>query len=413
MHCLARRRGSRWRCEHQLLSAATTLVPTPASILIPQGASNVVFSFTTGGATLTAPASLKTYATDGSVSSAAALTLTPVVKMASVSVNPVEGGFSTYGTLSLNIPAQAGGANVALTSGDTSLAAVPASVLVPQGYSSWTFSVNAAPVTAATAVPVTASLNGTTVTSSLALSPAPLISISGLSAPEVVGGNPMTVTVTLNNFPRAAAGAVISLQSGDTATLQVPASVTVPYGVYSATFTATTTVVSGRKGVSVKATYNGGSLTTTVFVNPIPTVTIVQADYLTDLQMFKVAATTTFTNAILTYGTSPDAAPLGTMQFEAGQFKGSMLLAAAPTQATVWNSLGGFATVPVNIKTSPATGGGGGGGSGGGGTATTFKLTVSTVGKGTVSVSPAATSYTTGTVVTLTATPAAGSPWIG
>ena len=100
----------------------------------------------------------------------------------------------------------------------------------------------------------------------------------------------------------------------------------------------TTTIVTGHKGVSLKASYNGSTFSATVFVDPIPTVTITQADYLTDTKMFKVAATTTFTNAVLTYGGSPDAAPFGTMQFELGVFKGSMILDTAPTAATVWNS---------------------------------------------------------------------------
>jgi hypothetical protein len=393
------------------LSTAVNLLATPASVLIPEGESNIVFSAITGGSTLTGPASLKLYATDGSVSRVANLLLTPVVKMASVSANPVEGGFATYGTVALNIPAQFGGASVSLSSGDTSLVSVPASLLLPQGYTAMSFSINTAPVSALTTVPITASLNGTSVTGSLSLSPAPVISLASLTGQEIVGGQPMLVTVTLNNFPRSASGATISLTSGDTGTLQVPPVVNVPQGAFTATVTATSTIVSGRKGVSIKAVYNGGSLTTTVFVNPIPTVTITQADYLTDTKMFKVAATTTFTNAVLTYGGSPDAAPFGTMQFEQGVFKGSMILDTPPTQATVWNSLGGFATVPVTLKTSSAATGGGGGG--GGSTSTTYKLTISTNGKGSVTVSPLAASYAAGTVVTLTATPAVGSPWIG
>ncbi len=47
--------------------------------------------------------------------------------------NAVEGGFATYGTITLSIPAQAGGAVVSLASGDASLLAVPATVTVPQG----------------------------------------------------------------------------------------------------------------------------------------------------------------------------------------------------------------------------------------------------------------------------------------
>jgi hypothetical protein len=387
-------------------------VATPASYVIPEGSSNAVFSIVTGGAALTVPSSLKLYATDGATSRASALAVTPVVKLASVTGNPVEGGFATYGSVSLNIPAQLGGATITLASGNSTLVGLPASVTLPQGYTSWTFSMTTAPVTAITTVPITAAFNGTTIVGSVTLSPAPVISLASLSAPEIVGGQPVPITITLNNFPRSASGATVSLTSGDVGTLQVPATATVAQGAYSVTVTGSSSVVSGRKGVSVKAVYNGSSFSATVFVDPIPTVTITQAEYLLDTKMFKVAATTTFTNAVLTYGGSPDASPFGTMQFELGAFKGSIILDTAPTQATVWNSLGGMAVVPVTVKLSSAATGGGGGG-GGGSTATTYKLTIATNGKGTVTTNPSGTSFAPGTVVTLTATPAAGSPWIG
>ena len=74
----------------------------------------------------------------------------------------------------------------------------------------------------------------------------------------------------------------------------------------------------------------------------------------------------------------------------------------------MWNSLGGFGTVAVTQKLSSAATGGGGGSA-----STTFKLTLVTNGRGSVTASPAAASYAAGTVVTLTATPVAGQPWIG
>jgi Divergent InlB B-repeat domain len=396
------------------LSTATNLVATPAPIAIPEGETSVVISLPTGGNSLTIPTSLKLYATDGSVSRASTLTLTPVVNIASFTANPVEGGFSTWGSVSLNIPAQAGGAVVNLSSGDPTLVGIASSVMIPQGYNSMSFNINTAPVTVLTSVPVTATFNGQSVTGSVSLSPAPVISLAGLSFPMVVGGQNLTGTVTLNNFPRSAAGAVVTLTSGDPNTLQVPATVTVPQGAYSISIPATTTVVNGLKGVSVKATYNGSTFTTTVLVNPIPTVTITQADYLTDTHMFKVTATTTYTNSILTYGTDPTSAPIGTMQFEQGVFKGSIIMDTAPSFATVWNSNGGQASMAVALKTSSVGGGGGGGGgAAGGSTSVSYKPAIATTGKGTVTTSPSGTSFAAGTVVTLTATPAAGSPWIG
>lgn len=399
------------------LSTSIPIAATPASLVIPEGASSAAFTLSVGGATLTGPASFKLYATDGSVSAAAPLTVVPVVKLGSVTVNAVEGGFTTWGSVALSIPAQVGGATVALSSGNSALATVPATVTVPQGYSAWSFSLNTAPVSALTTVPITATYNGASVSGSLSLSAAPVVSLSGISAPEVVGGQPVAITVSLNNFPRAAGGADIVLTSGDTGSLQVPASVNIPYGSYGTVVYATSSIVNGRKGVSVKASYNGSTLTTTVFLNPIPVVTITQADYMLDTKMLKIQATTTFTNSILTYGGDPANGPFGTMQFELGVFKGSIVLDTPPSVATVWSSVGGSASMPVTVRTG--TGGGSTGGAtggGGGGTTTTssaYKLTLKTVGKGTVTTSPAGTSFAPGTVVTLTATPDAGSPWIG
>jgi hypothetical protein len=162
--------------------------------------------------------------------------------------------------------------------------------------------------------------------------------------------------------------------------------------------------------VTLKASYNGSTVTTTVFVNPIPTVVVTQADYLLDTKMLKVTATTTFPNSILTYGDANG--PFGTMQFELGVFKGSIVMDTPPTSVTVWSSVGGQASMPVTIKTGTG-GNSGGGGGGGGGTSTKYKLNLITNGKGAITASPQAATYAPGTVVTLTAIPAAGSPWLG
>lgn len=395
--------------------ADPTLGTAPAPVLIPEGQSQYAFAMQTGGATLQVPTSVKVFATDGVVSQTAALTLTPVVKAVGLAANAVEGGFATSATVTLSIPAQAGGATFALTSGNPAVATVPASVTVPQGYTSWTFMVNTTPVTTATTVPISAAFGGRTLTADLSISAAPVVALASFSIPEVVGGQTAYGTVTVNNFPRGAAGAVVTLSSGGGggSVLTLPANVTIPQGATSATFPIATSVVNGIKSVAVTAAYNGGSLSATAVVNPLPTVVISQADYLTDTHMLKVMATTSYANSVLTYGTDPNAAPLGTMQFELGAFKGSMILANAPSVVTVWNSNGGQSTVPVNLKTS--TGGGATGGGGGGGTTTAakLKLVVKTAGKGTVSMSPSASTYAPGTVVTLTATPTGTAGWVG
>ncbi len=74
------------------------------------------------------------------------------------------------------------------------------------------------------------------------------------------------------------------------------------------------------------------------------------------------------------------------------------------TQSTCTFNISGENTVTAKFDLAP-TGGGGG--------SATFKISVSTNGKGTVTSNPSAASYPSGTVVTLTATPAAGQPWVG
>ncbi len=238
-----------------------TLVATPAPVTIAEGSTEAAFSLPTGGSTLLAAASLKIHATDGTVSPYARLTLVPVVQLTAVTANPVEGGFTTYGTISLNIPAQAGGAVATLASGDTTLLAVRATVTIPYGYKAFSFAMNTRPVSVATTVPVTATFDGGSVSTSVSLRPAPIIALVSIVMPFVVGGQQTVGTVTLNNFVRSASGAVVTLASGDTGTLHVPATVTIPQGASSASFTATTAVVPGLKGVSVKATYNCCNLT--------------------------------------------------------------------------------------------------------------------------------------------------------
>ncbi len=397
------------------LSTNLAIAATPAAIVIPEGATSTSFSLPVTGATLTVPASFRIYGTDGAVAKFASITVTPIVNLSSVTVNPVEGGFATGGTVTLSIPAQGAGASVSLTSSNPALLSVPATLLIPAGYTSWGFSATTTAVPVATSVTVTASFNGMVLSSTVALSTAPVVAVSAISMPSIVGGQSFTGTVTVNNFPRNPEGATIVLASGDTGTVQVPATVVIPQYAYSAAFAGTSNVVNGLKNVSVKATYNGSNVTGLIGVNPVPTVTISSADYVVDLQMLKIKANTTYANSILTYGINGGQA-IGTMQFELGIWNGQTILATAPTTVTVWNSNGGQASFPVTVKTTTSGGtstGGGGGGGGGGGASSTYKISIATLGKGTVTTNPAGASFPAGSTVTLTATPAAGSPWIG
>ena len=87
-----------------------------------------------------------------------------------------------------------------------------------------------------------------------------------------------TAYVYQRNTPGTGWSLKATLTSSDTKVLQVPATVTMPYGYAGITFPVTSSVVSKLTTVTVTASYNGSSVTGTVDVNPVPTVTITQAE---------------------------------------------------------------------------------------------------------------------------------------
>ena len=112
-------------------------------------------------------------------------TTTPA-SLSAVSVSPtsVVGGTTSQGTITLTGAAPSGGAVVTLSSANTSVVSVPASVTVAAGASSATFNVNTSAVTANTSVTITATYGGVSRTTTLTVTPAS--TTSPLPAPSLV-----------------------------------------------------------------------------------------------------------------------------------------------------------------------------------------------------------------------------------
>ena len=94
--------------------------------------------------------------------------------LSAVSLSPsgVAGGQPSVGTVTLDAPAPAGGVSVALSSSNTSVASVPATVNVAAGATSQTFSVTTQAVATSSAVNVSATYAGVTRTATLTVNPA-------------------------------------------------------------------------------------------------------------------------------------------------------------------------------------------------------------------------------------------------
>ena len=194
----------------------------------------------------------------------------PTLERITLEPNPVVGGNPSTGTLTISAPAPAGGLQVQLSSNNPNVASVPASVTVPAGQRTASFRVDTRVVASQTQVMITARLGNSSRQATLTVNPPALESLT-LDPNTVVGGNPSTGRVALN-APAPAGGLQVQLSSNNPNVSSVPASVTVPAGQRSATFTVNTQAVASQTQVTITATLNGRSRSATLTVNPRPVV---------------------------------------------------------------------------------------------------------------------------------------------
>jgi hypothetical protein len=182
------------------------------------------------------------------------------------SPSTVAAGASSTCAVTLSAAAPAGGASVAVSDSSSALT-VPASVTVAAGATTATFTATAGSVTATQAVTVTASPHGSSASASLNLTasaPAPSAKLSGLSCSpsSLYSGGSATCTVTLSNAAPTG-GAAVAL-SDTCSTLSIPASVTVPAGAASATFTASAGRTAKAHTDVITAKWNGATVSASI-----------------------------------------------------------------------------------------------------------------------------------------------------
>jgi hypothetical protein len=205
----------------------------------------------------------------------------PPPVLSGISVNPtsVVGGSPATGTVTLSGP-QSSPTVVQVSIIDTAPAALPSNdppcppssrchnVTVPTGATSANFTISTSPVSAQFNLNINAHLEGSPGQNALLLitpNADPTVSSLSVNPTSVVGGNPSTGTVTLSTAAPNG-GSVVSLVSSDTSVATVPASVTVPAGTTSATFTVTTAVIATDRIVTLTAVSNNTGRTTDLTV---------------------------------------------------------------------------------------------------------------------------------------------------
>ena len=197
----------------------------------------------------------------------AAAAVAAPVRLSTISVSPgaVLGGNTATGTATLTAAAGHGGVVVTLSSSNTAVATVPASVSVPQGATSATFTVSTSPVNAATNVTITGNYS-VNATASFTVSRPSVNSLSITPGSFIAGSGSATGSVWLDG--RAGSNGVVVTLTHTGTFVTMPASVTIPAGETGTAFGITSSPVSSTTTVTVTASANGNTAVATVDVSP-------------------------------------------------------------------------------------------------------------------------------------------------
>jgi hypothetical protein len=242
--------------------------------------------------------------------------------MALLSTQTFSSGQTLTGTITLSGPAFLGGMTVSLTSDTPGAVQVPASVIVPAGATSATFSVSAGPVVGPTPVNITATLAGVpSVSTSLTVIPGPALVITSytLSPYSMIGPGVSETGIVALNQPAPAGGVVVSLSASPTQPAKFPATVTLAQGQSSASFSVQANSVSSVTAVGLIASYQGSLAplgtqhSAQLTVAPTDTLHVTKATWSTSSHTLTVAATSTNPQATVSLLNANGNVPLGTM----------------------------------------------------------------------------------------------------
>jgi hypothetical protein len=192
------------------------------------------------------------------------LSSTPAsVSLSSLSLSPtsVTGGNPSTGTVTLSGPAPSGGAQVTLSTTNTTVAGVPSTVTVAAGATTATFTVTTSTVTSSTTVTISASYSGATRSASITVTAQPNYTLSASpTSVSITQGTSGTSTITVT--PQNGFSSGVSLSASG-----LPSGVTASFSPNPATATSTMTLAASNAAAvgTVTATITGtpGTLTHT------------------------------------------------------------------------------------------------------------------------------------------------------
>ncbi len=259
------------------LASNNPAVTPPTTITVPAGDFSASTTVPTGA--VTAPTTATVTATWKGVTSQSSITVRPQQPPASLTLSPSstvnqDGSFATVTVASPTTYDE----TLLVSSSDPATARVNNSVMIPTGMTTGGFNIFTSMVSVSTPVTISVTGGGVTRSATLTVNPAgtppPSSTLSALTVnpTSVTGGNPSTGTVRLSSVAPAG-GTVVSLSSNQPGAASVPASVTVPAGATSATFTVTTFPVNTttvQLAASLGGTFQFAALTVNAASPPPP-----------------------------------------------------------------------------------------------------------------------------------------------
>ncbi|MEQ1933685.1 MAG: hypothetical protein ABL962_07390, partial [Fimbriimonadaceae bacterium] len=248
-------------------TSSNVTTPGVSGVVIPQGVTAKSFNIYTSNPTSTQNVTItaRMYANEAAGSKSATLMVHPIPNfLYTSSVDNVYGGNSFIGTVTLGGPAAI--TTTIVFSDTSSFITSPTSSSIAVGGTSRAVVLGTFTVTSTVNATINARISTLTRTDTVAVQPKPVLNTIVMSPNPVKGGLSSTGTVSLVS---AGLGGNISVAISDSSSLVItPASITIIGGATTGTFNATTSAVGRNTNVTVNASYNGITRTTTLVLTP-------------------------------------------------------------------------------------------------------------------------------------------------
>jgi uncharacterized protein (TIGR03790 family) len=245
-----------------LSTNSPTFVALPANVIVPAGSRAASFAIGTQAVTDLLSSTLT--ATFSSTTLNNSMMLFPLLSAVGFSQSRVSAGQTITGAVFLNASAPAGGITVGLSSSDTTVATVPATVFIPAGLGRATFTINTSSVQSTKATTIKATYAGAMTSADLTALPA-INSVLLYPSSTVSTGQTVIFQVYLS-VPAPPSGATVTLTNSNPSA--APFSVTsifIPAGTtYGA---AGFTAGPGPATATIQASYGGDAKSATLTVN--------------------------------------------------------------------------------------------------------------------------------------------------